>query len=82
MQQHQTVTLRLLMVVLILLEAVIEGIQAKNLLGDLISLEHQVTVSWKLGSIGLLSWSLDGRSLVHWFNGHHRTTTHIIELLL
>lgn len=41
--------IRLLMVIVILLEAVIEEILARNLLGYLISLEHQVTISWKLG---------------------------------
>ena len=43
--------IRLLMVIVILPEAVIEEILARNLLGYLISLEHQVTISWKLGII-------------------------------
>ena len=69
------------MVVIILLEAVMKGILARNLLGFLISLGYQVTISWKLGSIELLSWSLKGRSSAHWFNGHSGTATCIIELL-
>lgn len=41
----------LLTVIVILLEAAIEEILARNLLGYLISLEHQVAISWKLGII-------------------------------
>lgn len=42
---------RLLMVIVLLLEEVIEEILSRNLLGYLSSLEHQVTISWKHGSI-------------------------------
>lgn len=70
------------MVVIILLEALIKGILARNLLGHLIFLEYQVRTGWKVGRVEFLSWSLNGRSLAPWFNGHNRTTTHIIELLL